>query len=174
MYYTYAYLREDGTPYYIGKGSRNRYKTPHRKVSVPPTDRILFLKQNLTEDEAYRHEIYMISIFGRKDNGTGILHNLTDGGGPASGWSMKEYHKQAVSRRWKGVPRGEKHMNMMAEARRNSTYCYSDEWKKKISQTNRERGILPPNRKGAKWYNNGETSTLSKTHPGSGWVLGRH
>lgn len=80
-YYTYAYLREDKTPYYIGKGSANRAWNVHRRVSVPnDKSKILILKQNLTEEEAFVHEIYMINLFGRKDLGTGILRNLTDGG----------------------------------------------------------------------------------------------
>jgi hypothetical protein len=43
----------------------------------PPKDksRIIFLKQNITEEEAFKHENYMIAVFGRKDLGTGILHN---------------------------------------------------------------------------------------------------
>jgi len=85
-YYTYAYLREDGTPYYIGKGRGYRYIKPH-SVSIPPKERILFLKRNLTEQEAFNHEIYMIGVFGRKDLGTGILHNRTNGGDGCSGCS---------------------------------------------------------------------------------------
>jgi hypothetical protein len=80
MYYTYAYLRTDGTPYYIGKGKGRRAFSKQHRVKVPPNDRILFLKQNLTHEEAIKHEIYMISLFGRKDIGTGILWNFTDGG----------------------------------------------------------------------------------------------
>ena len=80
-YYTYAYLREDGTPYYIGKGKGCRINGKHRKnIKVPPKERRIYLKQNLTEAKAFRHEIYMIAVFGRKDLGTGILINLTDGG----------------------------------------------------------------------------------------------
>ena len=80
-YYTYAYLREDGTPYYIGKGRNNRaYNGDCKSVKVPPKNRILFLKMGLTEEDAFKHEIYMINILGRKDIGTGILRNLTDGG----------------------------------------------------------------------------------------------
>ena len=87
-YYTYAYLREDGTPYYIGKGRNNRaYKEDCRSVKVPHKDRILFLKTDLTEEDAFKHEIYMISILGRKDIKTGILRNLTDGG---EGFSSKQ------------------------------------------------------------------------------------
>jgi hypothetical protein len=79
-YYTYAYLREDGTPYYIGKGKGMRAFCKQRNVKVPPKERILFLKTNLTNEEAIRHEVYMIFVFGRKDKGTGILWNFTDGG----------------------------------------------------------------------------------------------
>tara|TARA_B110000503_G_scaffold56304_1_gene90226 strand:+ start:2010 stop:2627 length:618 start_codon:yes stop_codon:yes gene_type:complete len=87
QYYTYAYLREDRTPYYIGKGQGNRIFKKGKKQIKPPKDesRIIFLKQNLTEEEAFKHERYMIAVFGRKDLGTGILHNRTDGGEGASG-----------------------------------------------------------------------------------------
>ena len=81
-YYTYAYLREDRTPYYIGKGKGRRlYKKRSKGVNAPKDkSRILILKQNLTEEESFRHEVYMIAVFGRKDLGTGILHNRTNGG----------------------------------------------------------------------------------------------
>lgn len=84
-YYTYAYLREDKTPYYIGKGRKYRAYQKRKNINLPPKNRIIILKKNLTEKEAFKHEIYMISIFGRKDNKTGILRNLTDGGEGTSG-----------------------------------------------------------------------------------------
>jgi hypothetical protein len=80
-FYTYAYLRTDGTPFYIGKGRRGRaFDGRRHRIKMPPVERILFLKKNLTEEEAFRHEIYMIAVLGRKDLGTGILRNLTNGG----------------------------------------------------------------------------------------------
>jgi DNA-binding cell septation regulator SpoVG len=84
-FYTYAYLREDGTPYYIGKGTgRRAFDKARRTVTIPPKERVLFLKTGLTEEEAFKHEIYMIALYGRKDLGTGILYNFTDGGEGAS------------------------------------------------------------------------------------------
>jgi hypothetical protein len=81
-YYTYAYLREDKTPYYIGKGKKNRLFYKYGKNCKPPKDKskIIKLKQNLTEEEAFKHEIYMIAVFGKKCDGTGILMNISDGG----------------------------------------------------------------------------------------------
>lgn len=94
LFYTYAFLREDGTPYYIGKGKGNRaYTKCGRSVGVPSRDRILLLKTGLTEEEAFRHEIYMIAVFGRKDLGTGILWNFTDGGDGASNPSKETREK---------------------------------------------------------------------------------
>ncbi len=102
-FYTYAYMREDGTPYYIGKGKKDRINNPlHNSIHLPPKERRLFLKQNLTEEDAFKHEKYMIAVFGRKDLGTGILRNMTNGGQGVSGRivseeqreKMKEYHKR--------------------------------------------------------------------------------
>ena len=38
MYYTYAYLREDKTPYYIGKGKGYRINSKQRNIK-PPKDK---------------------------------------------------------------------------------------------------------------------------------------
>lgn len=56
-YYAYAYLRKDGTPYYIGKGKGDKAYQGSHSVKVPKDkSRILFLKKNLSEEEAYKHE----------------------------------------------------------------------------------------------------------------------
>jgi hypothetical protein len=96
MYYTYAYLREDGSPYYVGKGKGNRLTCKDRHVPVPPPDRRIFLKQNLSEEEAFLHEKYMIFVLGRKDLGTGILRNLTDGGEGVTGRVTTEETKRKI------------------------------------------------------------------------------
>ena len=83
-YYTYAYLREDGTPYYVGKGTGKRAYTRHRRrkgnsVPLPPRDRIVILEYFMDEDDAYKHEAYLISKYGKEADG-GILINLCEGG----------------------------------------------------------------------------------------------
>lgn len=87
MYYIYSYLREDHSPYYIGKGKSKRAYTKGRNEVKPPKDksRVRILKDNLTEQEAFEVEKLYILMFGRKDNGTGILRNKTDGGDGPSG-----------------------------------------------------------------------------------------
>jgi hypothetical protein len=104
-FYTYAYLREDKTPYYIGKGQANRAYKKHKGIR-PPKDktRIIFLKQNLTEEEAFKHEKYMIVVFGRKDLGTGILHNRTAGGEGVSGISEETRRKQSEGKKGEKNP----------------------------------------------------------------------
>lgn len=80
VYYTYLWLREDGTPYYVGKGTWERAHHWHERIgSAPPKDRIL-LEPHTTEEQAFEAEKFLIHYYGRKDNGTGGLSNMTDGG----------------------------------------------------------------------------------------------
>ena len=97
-FYVYAFLREDNTPYYIGKGQGTRAWSKSRRIS-PPTDssRISILKGTLTETEAFSEEIRLIAFYGRKDDGTGILRNLTDGGDGTSGHKPSTEHRAKQS-----------------------------------------------------------------------------
>lgn len=79
-FYVYAYLREDGTPYYIGKGRNKRAYMPHNGIGLPNKERIKILHSDLDEDLAYAIEKALIKEYGRLDNNTGILRNRTDGG----------------------------------------------------------------------------------------------
>jgi hypothetical protein len=116
-YYTYAYLREDGTPYYIGKGRGRRAFSKHRKnLPVPPRDRILFLKTGLTEEEANKHEVYLVFVLGRKDKGTGILWNFTDGGEGVSGRIVSNETRKKISDGHAGKPLSEEHRKKLSEA----------------------------------------------------------
>ena len=85
IYYTYSYLREDGSPYYIGKGKGNRAWDKRHRVHLP-TDlsRIQIIQDQLTDTESKALEIELIAKYGRKDLGTGILYNQTAGGDGAS------------------------------------------------------------------------------------------
>jgi len=144
-FYTYAYLREDRTPYYIGKGEGNRAYTKSRNEKIkPPKDKskIIFLKKNLLEEEAFIHEEYMIAVLGRKDLGTGILRNKSNGGeGPS------------------GAIRSEETRRKMGEAKRNMN-----------ENTRRRMGDA---KRGTKWWNDGNgNSKRSVECPGLNWFLG--
>lgn len=100
-FYVYAWLRQNGQPFYVGKGRGNRDKADKannqifqrivakmKRSGAEPG--IVRIHENLTEAAAFELERAEIATHGRINNRTGILANLTDGGEGNSGWVPSE------------------------------------------------------------------------------------
>lgn len=174
IYYVYAYLREDGTPYYIGKGKKSRAFEKHYNVPVPKDkSRIVFLETNLSEVGALSIERRMIRWYGRKDLGTGILRNMTNGGDGSSGLILSEEQKKKISETLMGKKHSEEtrrkmslaqkgkrkkyyvwnkgqslclgHRTKISETMKGKRRIFSEEHKKKLQEAQRKRFINNPN-----------------------------
>ena len=163
LYYTYAYLRKDKTPYYIGKGKGVRAFKKKKGGIQPPKDltRILFLKKNLTEEEAFKHEIYMIDVFGRKDLGTGILHNKTTGGDGVSGLIHSEETREKLSKLNKSKTHTEETKKKISEALKG--HNVSEETRRKISETEKGKTVSEETRRKQSEAQIGNTNGLGTT-----------
>ncbi len=140
--YVYCYLREDGSPYYVGKATSQYRPFQDHAVGIPPqTERVRVMRSGLTEEKAFEWEIFFIAHYGRKDNNTGTLRNSTDGGeGPAGNvWTEEQKARLCEARqkwdrnnvRWWGAKisagkmggeRSKAHRQAIAE-----TLCDADE-----------------------------------------------
>jgi len=109
-FYTYLYRDEAGLPMYVGKGKGKRAWNHLRSKRTCPIQNKLrklqreglspqpeFLITGIDEEFALFVEEEFIRKYGRKDNGTGILLNLTDGGEGISGYRHSDETKQIIS-----------------------------------------------------------------------------
>lgn len=135
-YYVYAYLREDGTPYYIGKGTKNRAWNNHKGINKPPhKNRIIILKNNLTEQESIEAEINFIKIYGRKDLNTGILLNRTNGGEGGDTLSNHPEKEKIIKKIAESNKNSEKHKKFgKNNPNWGNKYSHTEKTKKLISE----------------------------------------
>jgi hypothetical protein len=115
-YYVYCHRNPiTNEIFYIGKGSGPRayitqsrgqyWKNYVKKYGIPIVE---ILYDNLEENESFTLEKYLIESLGRKDLGTGILVNTSDGGKGSSGMVHSEKTKDIIRKARKGKPSNNK------------------------------------------------------------------
>jgi hypothetical protein len=129
-FYVYQYLNEDGTPFYIGKGSKNRINESHLPwLEIPSAEYRKIIKDNLTEQDAFDLEIELIKKYGRKIDG-GILENKKLSRWVAqAGWNHSEESKKKISEKNSGKVRTD-------EQRKNYSKPKTADHVEKIRQAN--------------------------------------
>lgn len=162
IYYVYQYVREDQTPYYIGKGKDDRAWVSHRRsngAEIKPKDksRIQILKDNLTEQEAFNLETELIQKYELKENG-GLLVNMTYGGeGRTPGKELREHLSKKLTGK-KKPPRTKEHKKNHAKAmakRRGTSNTKTAQGLKEWYATNpdRSKAIAKQSASLKEWYN---------------------
>lgn len=139
--YVYCYLRsgEAKTPYYVGIASTSTRPIDKRhSVPVPAEEaRIRIMRSGLTWEQAGAWEQYFIARFGRKDNNTGILRNLTDGGDGALGVVPSEETRQKMASSQKGRKHSQETKAKMRQAAEGR--AHSEETRKLFSEQRKGR-----------------------------------
>jgi hypothetical protein len=104
-FYTYLWLRYDGTPYCVGKGKGNRaYDNHSHRVNAPVGEGRILVQEFPSEEAAFVAEKFLISYYGRLDIGTGCLRNRTDGGEGLSNPSPEARQKMSRAASLRTIP----------------------------------------------------------------------
>ena len=119
LFYVYAWYRSDSSPFYIGKGKGNRFKSLSTRSNLfleilkedsGANPKILY--DQMTERDAFGAEMELIAEFGRHDQG-GCLVNMTAGGEGGNGASAEMRAK--ISRKLTGRKNGPRSAELIAK-----------------------------------------------------------
>lgn len=171
-FFVYVWRRPCGEPFYVGKGKKYRdtaeqgrnpiFRNIVAKIRAggeePVVERIF---DGITEHEAFAHEVALVAKYGRKNNGTGVLANLTDGGDGVSGWVasaetrarmsaantgkvLSEDHRAKIGAANKGKAKSEGHRANLSAA--NKGKALSKDARAKISAANKGKVLSEEHR----------------------------
>lgn len=152
IYYVYILRdpRKENEPFYVGKGKDKRAEShmnkddEHNLFKTNVINKIRgngleplieYYKENLEESEAFLLEINLIKKYGRRDLGTGILTNLTDGGEGSSGYrrTKEDLEKWLSTREITGYKHSDEIIEKISESNRGKKR--SAETKRKLSES---------------------------------------
>ena len=97
--------KTEGTIFYVGMGEQNRAYSTHSRNKwwtnvYKKHDRVVdIVAKDLSIDDAYELEVFLISELGRKDLGLGNLVNLDNGGKGATGHIPTQNARNKLSKR---------------------------------------------------------------------------
>ncbi len=145
MAYVYQHIRLDTNEiFYVGISKGKKYNRAYLKVRrnsywtniINKTQyKIEIIKDNISWEEACVIEKELITKYGRKDNNTGILANMTDGGEGKVNVIYTEEQKEKLKNQFKNLERTDSWKNNIKLVKTGSKH--SEETKKKISQSNK-------------------------------------
>ena len=159
-FYVYEHIRLDNnTCFYVGKGKGNRIYKPNRnnhhdRISNKYGYKVVKIKENLTESQAFRLEKYMIEYYvstlgygididGYRDySNNKYLTNCTWGGEGVSGIQHSEESRRKMSESKKGIKLSEEHKLKLSESHKGKISCnkgkkLSEEHKKKLGEAHK-------------------------------------
>ena len=157
VFYVYIYYHPiTNIPFYVGKGKDDRawfhLKSKSHTFFIRTINKIRkeyncepiikIYDDNLSEPEAFELEMKLIKKYGRRNNGSGILINLTNGGEGTSGILITEATRNKLKNRipWnKGIPMSEEQKKKLYESHKGK--ITSEETKKKLSRANKGKII---------------------------------
>lgn len=140
--------------FYVGIGTGYRpYSKRNRNIHWIRTVNkfgyiVKIIEENISAEEAKKGEIFFINYFGRRDNKTGNLVNMTDGGDGISGCICTEETAKKISIANTGKKQSEERISKRVESfkrkMKEEGYVFwaknsvqSDEHKSKISEANK-------------------------------------
>ena len=158
IFYTYLWLREDGTPYYAGKGTKRRAYTQHtHRLKLPQRHRII-VQEHIDEQSALEAERFLIEFYGREIDGSGCLLNYSLGGEETAnrkGVRFSDEHKQKISIALRGNKNGIGNRSISGRQLPPST-------RRKISLANKGRTVSAENRLKLRAVNLGNKHCLGR------------
>lgn len=151
MAYIYRHIRLDKNKvFYVGISNDKTYVRPYKKdgrnsiwnhIVNKTTYEVEIILDNLTWEEAKIKEIEFITLYGKLQNHTGTLANITDGGGGTPGWVMPSELKSRLPQLWKKGNKIPEDQLVRLIATRTSWYKHTEETRRKIGISNKGKII---------------------------------